>query len=127
MPLSSNHLQQRIIATVKHHQMLHAGDVAGIAISGGADSVALLRIMLELRARLGIRLAVAHFNHQLRGAESDADEKFVADLAQENNLEFIAGTEDVAAWARNHACNLEEAARKCRYAFFSELIRDGRI
>ncbi len=50
-----------------------------------------------------------------------------SDLARKNNLEFIAGTEDVAAWARKHSCNLEDAARKCRYSFFSELVRDGRI
>lgn len=123
----ANRLQQRVFATVQHHKMLHPGDVAGIAVSGGADSVALLRIMQDLRARLGIRLLVVHFNHQLRGGESDGDEKFVADLARKNDLEFISGTEKVADWAQIHGCNLEDAARKCRYAFFSELIRDGRI
>ena len=127
MSPSTNRLQQRIFATVQHHKMLHPGDVAGVAVSGGADSVALLQIMQDLRARLGIRLLVVHFNHQLRGAESDADENFVADLARKNNLEFISGTEDVATWAQVRSCNLEDAARKCRYAFFSELIRDGRI
>jgi tRNA(Ile)-lysidine synthase len=127
MSPSTNRLQQSVFATLQHHKMLHPGDVAGIAVSGGADSVGLLRLMQDLRARLGIRLLVLHFNHQLRGAESDGDEKFVADLAHQNNLEFISGTEDVAAWARSHACNLEDAARKCRYAFFSQLIGDGRI
>jgi len=107
--------------------MLRAGDLAGVAVSGGADSVGLLRIMEDLSTRLGVRLIVVHFNHQLRGSESDTDEKFVAALARKNNLEFIAGTEDVAAWAKNHACNLEDAGRKCRYSFFSELVRDGRI
>jgi tRNA(Ile)-lysidine synthase len=68
-----------------------------------------------------------HFNHQLRGAESDADEQFVLALARKHNIECITGTEDVAAWARSHACNLEDAARKRRYSFFSELVRDGRI
>jgi tRNA(Ile)-lysidine synthase len=68
-----------------------------------------------------------HFNHQLRGAESDADGQFVSALAREDNIDFIMGNEDVAAWARNHACNLEDAARKCRYSFFSELVRDQRI
>jgi tRNA(Ile)-lysidine synthase len=127
MAPSRNQLQQRVFATMQRHHMLRPGDVAGIAVSGGADSVGLLRIVEDLRARLGIRLVVVHFNHQLRGAESDADEKFVADLAHKNNLEFIAGAEDVAAWAKNNACNLEDAARKCRYNFFSELVRDGRI
>jgi tRNA(Ile)-lysidine synthase len=127
MSPSRNHLQQRVFGTVQRHHMLRPGDVAGIAVSGGADSFALLRTMKDLRARLGVRLIVVHFNHQLRGAESDADEKFVADLARKNELEFIAGTKDVVAWARSHACNLEDAARKCRYSFFSELVRDGRI
>jgi tRNA(Ile)-lysidine synthase len=127
MPPSTNRLQQCVFATVKHHKMLQPGDVAGIAVSGGADSAALLRIMRDLSARLGIRLLVVHFNHQLRGAESDGDEKFVADLARQNDLEFISGTEDVAAWAKSHGCNLEDTARKCRYAFFSGLIHDGRI
>jgi len=127
MSPSRNHLQQCVFATVRRHHMLAPGEVAGIAVSGGADSVGLLRIMQDLRAWLGIRLIVVHFNHQLRGAESDADEKFVADLAQKQNLDFIAGAEDVAAWARNHARNLEDAARECRYGFFSQLIRDGRI
>jgi tRNA(Ile)-lysidine synthase len=127
MSAPSNHLQQRVLATIQHHQMLHPGDVAGVAVSGGADSVGLLRIMQDLRVRLGIRVIAVHFNHQLRGAESDGDEWFVAELAEKQNIEFVAGTEDVGAWARKYVCNLEDAARKCRYAFFSELIRSGRI
>jgi tRNA(Ile)-lysidine synthase len=132
MSAPENHLQQRVLAAIRRHRMLQPGDVAGIAVSGGADSVGLLRIMQELRAKLGVRLLVVHFNHQLRGAESDGDERFVAELvaaesAKKQNIEFAVGTEDVAAWARQQGCNLEDAARKCRYGFFSELIRDGRI
>jgi tRNA(Ile)-lysidine synthase len=127
MSALKNHFEQRVLATIQRYQMLRAGDVAGVAVSGGADSVGLLRIMQGLRARLGIRLLAVHFNHQLRGAESDGDERFVAELAKEQNIEFVAGTEDVAAWAQKNSCNLEDAARKCRYGFFSELIRDGRI
>jgi len=127
MPRSQNHLQLRVLATMHRHQMLRPGDVAGIAVSGGADSVALLRLMSDLQSKLGIRITVLHFNHQLRGSESDADQLFVRDLAHQKNLEFILGTLDVCAWAREHTCNLEDAARKCRYSFFSELIREGRI
>ena len=53
----------------------------GIAVSGGADSVALLRLMLELRDELGIVVSVVHLNHKLRSADSDADEQFVRELA----------------------------------------------
>jgi tRNA(Ile)-lysidine synthase len=119
-------IPQRVLATIQRHHMLRPGDIAAIAISGGADSVALLRIMEQLRAKLGIRLLAVHFNHQLRGAESDADQQFVVQLARQKNLELIIGTEDVAAWARDRACNLEDAARQCRYSFFSKLIQDGR-
>ena len=58
--------------------MFHAGERIGVAVSGGADSVALLRLLADLRPELGICLTVLHFNHQLRGRESDADEHFVA-------------------------------------------------
>lgn len=127
LPSRNHQLQQRVFATVQRYHTLRPGDVAGIAVSGGADSVALLRIMEGLRARLGICLVVVHFNHQLRGPESDADQHFVSALARKQDLEFVAGTEDVAAWAQGHSCNLEDAARKCRYSFFSELVRDERI
>ncbi len=66
-----------------------------IAVSGGADSVALLRLLLELRAEIGIVLSVIHFNHQLRGGESDQDEAFVAELAREYKLELHSTGADV--------------------------------
>jgi len=107
--------------------MLRAGDRAGVGVSGGADSVALLLLLEQLSAELGIRLAVLHFNHQLRGAESDADESFVAQLAAERGIEFLAGREDVAAAARAHGWNLEDAARRLRYSFFASLVKAGRV
>ena len=61
----------------------------GIAVSGGADSVALLRLMLELRQEIGLVVSVVHLNHKLRGAESDADEGFVRELAERNGLKLI--------------------------------------
>ena len=107
--------------------MFLAGDRVGVGVSGGADSVALLRLLEQLSAELGIRLAVLHFNHQLRGAESDADESFVAQLAAVRGIEFLAGREDVAAAARAHGWNLEDAARRLRYAFFASVVKAGRI
>src|SRR5947209_6209653 len=70
-----------------------------VAVSGGADSVALLHLLLELREKLGIVLSVAHFNHKLRAKASEADELFVRKLAARFELPFHSGHADIAAQA----------------------------
>jgi tRNA(Ile)-lysidine synthase len=105
--------------------MLAAGNRVGVAVSGGADSVALLRLLHRLRDDLGITLAVVHFNHALRGTESEADAAFVAELAGALELEFLAAREDVGAEAARQGWNLEDAARRLRYAFFERVIIEG--
>jgi len=99
--------------------MIVPGDLVGIGVSGGADSVALLRLLAELRPPLGIRLKVLHFHHQLRGAEADEDERFVAALARDLGFDFLADRADVAGEARRNGWNLEDAARRLRYRFFA--------
>ena len=106
---------------------LCAGERIAVAVSGGADSIALLRLFLELREVLGIVLCVVHFNHKLRGKASDADEKFVARLAAQHGLEFFVARENVAAKARKERANLEDAGRRARYAFFEQLVKEGRV
>lgn len=106
--------------------MMQAGDRVGVAVSGGGDSVALLFLLEELRTELGVTLLALHFNHQLRGAESDADERFVAELARSHGLEFVSARRDVAAEAQRLSLNIEEAARQLRYGFFAEVVRSGR-
>jgi tRNA(Ile)-lysidine synthase len=115
-------LAQRVLSHIRRQELLHAGDRIGVAVSGGIDSVALLRLMLELRGELGIVLSVVHFNHKLRGAESDADEQFVADLAREHGLEFRSDTDDVAQHATDEHISVEAAARELRYGFFHHLL-----
>ena len=88
-------LAERFLSLIRRQELLRAGDRVGAAVSGGIDSVALLRLLLELRYELGIVLSVVHFNHKLRGDESDADQEFVARLAREYELEFHADREDV--------------------------------
>src|SRR5712691_9786142 len=119
-------LHQRVLATIRRHRMLRAGETVGVAVSGGADSVALLRLLDELREVLGIRLLVLHFNHQLRGPDADADEQFVAQLADARGLQFLSGRQNVAAQARQHGWNLEDASRRLRYQFFSQVVDSGR-
>lgn len=119
-------LHDRVLEAIERHRMLLPGDRVGMAVSGGADSVALVRLLDDLRAPLGITLLVLHFHHGLRGEGADADQKFAADLARTRGLEFLAGGEDVGAWARAHRRNVEDAARHLRYAFFHRVVEEGR-
>ena len=120
-------LVQSVLAYVRKHALLKAGDRVGAAVSGGADSVALLRLLLELRGEIGLVLVVVHFNHKLRGQESDEDERFVAELAQANNLDFRCQIGDVRQYAADNRLSLETAAREMRYTFFRELISSGHL
>jgi tRNA(Ile)-lysidine synthase len=107
--------------------LFRPGDRIGIAVSGGADSVALLHLLLELQRQLGVVLSVAHFNHQLRGRASDDDEKFVLRLAERYGLEFHVGRANVASKAKQQKLNLEDAARRARYRFFSDLVKERKV
>jgi tRNA(Ile)-lysidine synthase len=104
---------------------LQAGDRVAVGVSGGADSVALLHLLLELRGKVGIVLSVAHFNHKIRGRASDRDEQFVAKLAAKHGLPFHVGRADVVAKAKKNKANLEDTARRTRYTFFDQLVADG--
>jgi tRNA(Ile)-lysidine synthase len=115
-------LGERLLAHIRRQELLRPGDRLGVAVSGGIDSVALLRLLLELRHELGIVLSVVHFNHKLRGAESDADREFAADLARQHDLEFHTHSEDVAQHAAQERISIEAAARELRYGFFRRLL-----
>jgi tRNA(Ile)-lysidine synthase len=121
-----NQLAERVGGHIRRQGLLKAGDRAGVAVSGGIDSVALLRLLLELRGELGIVLSVVHFNHKLRGAESEADQEFVASLAREHDLEFFVDGDDVAQLATQERISVEAAARELRYGFFRYLLGEGR-
>jgi len=114
-------LAQTLLDHIRRTELTKPGDRVGVAVSGGADSTALLRLLLELRDELGIVLSVVHFNHELRGAESDADERFVAELAHRHDLEFHLDSGDTAAYAKERQLSLEAAARDLRYAYFAQL------
>jgi tRNA(Ile)-lysidine synthase len=113
---------ERVLCQIRRQELIKAGDRVGVAVSGGIDSVALLRLLVELRGELGIVLSVVHFNHKLRGAESDADQQFVADLAHTHGTEFLCDSDDVAGHASDEGISLETAARELRYGFFRSLL-----
>jgi tRNA(Ile)-lysidine synthase len=116
-------LAQKVLDYIRQLELLKAGDRIGLAVSGGSDSAALLRVLLELRSELGIVLSVVHFNHKLRGGESDDDEKFVAELARKNNLEVHWDSADVATVASAKRQSIETTARELRYDYFRKLLQ----
>ncbi len=120
-------LAQSVLAHLRVHGWLRPGDRVGVAVSGGADSVALLRALLELRGELGIVLLVVHFNHTLRGDESEDDHAFVSELARERGLELHDARGDVAQRAAEFSLSTEAAARAARYEFFWSLLESGRL
>lgn len=120
-------LAQAVLHYIRRHGLLKPGDRAAVGVSGGADSVALLRLLLELRAELGVVLSVVHFNHQLRGPASDADEKFVSALAQKHKLELHSSGGDVAAYAKKNHLSVEAGARALRYQYFRTLMEAGSL
>jgi tRNA(Ile)-lysidine synthase len=120
-------LAENVLHYIRQQEFLKAGDRAGVAVSGGTDSVALLRLLLELHREIGVVLSVVHFNHHLRGAESDADELFVAQLARNHGLDVHCGREDVGKHAEIHDLSTEAAARELRYRYFRRLSAEERL
>jgi tRNA(Ile)-lysidine synthase len=120
-------LAENVLEYIRRQGFLRAGDRAGVAVSGGADSVALLRLLLELRDEIGVVLSVVHFNHNLRGVESDADERFVAQLARHHELELHCDRGDVAKHSEVLHFSTEAAARDLRYQYFRRLMAEKRL
>jgi tRNA(Ile)-lysidine synthase len=118
-------LPQNVLKSIERTRLFVPGDRVGAAVSGGADSVAMLRLLHALRAKLGIALFVIHFDHKLR-EESGDDAKFVRELARDLGLEFVCEEADVAKIAAREKRNLEDAARRLRYAFFERIVESGR-
>ncbi len=96
-----------------------------MAVSGGPDSVCMLDILVRLRQELGIELLIAHLNHQLRGAASDDDARYVADLASRLSIPAVVESRDVDAYRRQYRLTPEEAAREVRYSFLTDVARSA--
>ena len=113
-------LEQRVKSFIQEHNLVGSGDCLLVAVSGGPDSTCLLHILVRLKDKLGIRLHVAHLDHQLRGAESRADAQYVAEMAQRLGVPATIEKQDVRAYQKRHRLSLEEAAREVRYRFLAD-------
>lgn len=110
-------LQDEVWSYCTSLELLAPGTRVVAAVSGGSDSVALLRFLCSLRESCHLDVICAHFNHQLRGAESDADEAFVRKLAGSLDVLCETGSGDVGTYASEHHLSREEAARELRLRF----------
>jgi tRNA(Ile)-lysidine synthase len=117
---------RKLEKSIRDHRLLKAGDRVGAAVSGGADSVALLRGLLALRDELGIVLSVVHVHHGLR-AEAAADQRFVEELATANELPCHCVACDVKRFAQERRLSIEAAGRELRYRYFYQLIAEGKL
>jgi len=114
-------LEDKFLETVKEYGMFQPGETVLVAVSGGADSTALLNLLYHHRQALGISLHVAHLNHLLRKGEAEMDVKYVEGLSQRLGLPISVEVVDVAAMAKEEKLGVEEAARKARYKFFDRI------
>ncbi len=113
----------KVRAYILQHKMIEKGDRVIVAVSGGADSMALLSVLHRLRDDLAIELVAAHLNHGLRGRDADEDAALVKRVAEASGLPYFDKKVDVGALAKRKGLSLEDAARRERYAFFYHLLR----
>ena len=110
-------MENKVLSFLRRYEMVKPGDRIICAVSGGADSIALLWCMWMLREKLDIRVEAAHFNHNLRGAESDRDEQFVRQFCEFHDIPLHVGGGTVIPGKKG----LEAAARDARYAYLRSL------
>ena len=112
-------LLEKLKAFAREHNLIQKSSYIGVAVSGGPDSVFLLRMLTAIQGEFGLKLHILHYNHSIR-KESDSEEEFVKTLADELNLPFTAEKGDVLSLKREMKLSLEEAARLKRYQFFEK-------
>ena len=110
----------KVEAYFKKHNLLESNELYIVALSGGADSVALLLLLHEA----GYRVHAAHCNFHLRGAESERDEAFCVELCQGLGIELHHAHFDTQTYAELHKVSIEMAARELRYNWFAQLSQD---
>jgi tRNA(Ile)-lysidine synthase len=120
-------LLQCVEQNIQSRRLLKRGEAVLVAVSGGLDSMTLLKILHALSGQHHWKLTVAHFNHQLRGQNSDADEKLVRQTAAALKLPFITARAEVRDFAEKSGLSIEMAARKLRHEFFVRAARERNI
>lgn len=116
-------MTDKVLKAIADFSMLHSGDRVVVALSGGADSVALLYVLNSIKEKYNLTLYACHLNHLIRGDEADADEQFVVGLCDKLGIELYVRRVDVKHIASEQKISVELCGRNERYAFFDELSK----
>ena len=117
----------RALETIQRHHLLTPGAAVIVAVSGGADSMALLFFLNEIREEFHLTLSAAHINHGLRGAEADRDELLVRNTCKRLKIPLSILHTDVAQEAKQTGEGIEECGRRVRYAYLEALNEQALI
>jgi tRNA(Ile)-lysidine synthase len=117
-------MESQVLQFINRHSLFYPGEKVVVAVSGGADSVCLLKILHRLQGELQISLHAAHLDHLLRGQESKSDAAYVARLCRKLAIPVTIEAADVKAYSKKRKLATEEAARELRYAFFARVMAE---
>lgn len=115
-------MRGKVTRTIEKHKLLNRGETVVAALSGGPDSVALLAVLVSLARPWSLKIIAAHFNHGLRGKESDADEHFCRTLAGELGVTFVSGS--MGKTKAEKGISPEDFYRRKRYDFLNKIARE---
>lgn len=115
-------MREQVFRDIKEHNLIEKGDNILIGVSGGADSIALLYVLLEVREEIDFNIFIAHVNHGVRGEEALEDERYVENTARKLGLPYYSKKVNMDEYAKEKKMSSEEAGRELRYGFFREIL-----
>ena len=117
-------MKEKVLETIKKYNLIENGDKIVLGVSGGPDSMAMLKCLIDINKEqkdLSYELIVAHVNHMIR-EEAKSEEEFVKDYCEKNNIPFYSKSVEVERIAEEEKMGTEETGRKIRYEFFQEVL-----
>lgn len=117
-------MNRRVFNIVRQYKLIEENDNIVIGLSGGADSMALLYVLLELQEKIDFKILIAHVNHGVRGDDALGDQKFVEEQAKKLNIPYYTKDVDMVGYGREKGITSEEAGRELRYGFFRHILKD---
>lgn len=122
--MDNNSFMEQIKNNIREHNLLDPGNRIIVGVSGGADSVCLLKVLLEIKDEFKLTLFVVHVNHGLRGCEADDDQAYVEKLCRNWGIPFKAYFVDIKALSKKLGISEEEAGREARYKLFNKVLEN---